>query len=71
MRTRKYTYIGVELPDKAGEVVVLEVVRKEVPSKLRRTPNHKGALIFTPRYNVISARIIHQLICLREEGSRD
>lgn len=63
-------YIGVELPDKAGEVVVLEVIGKEVPCKLRGPPDHKGGLIFTPGDNVVCARVINDLVCLGEERSR-
>lgn len=66
----KRTYISVELPDEAREVVVLEVIGKEIASKLRRTPNNKGSIFFTPGDDVISGRVVHQLVCLGEKGSR-
>lgn len=36
-------YIGVKLPDEAGEVVVLEVLWQEVPGELRRLPDDEAA----------------------------
>lgn len=54
--------IGVELADEAREIVVLEVVRKEVTSELRWTPNNKGGVIFTPRDYMVCARVIYKLV---------
>ena len=56
------TYIGVELADEAREIVVLEVVRKEVTSELRWTPNNKSGVIFTPGDYMVCARVIYKLV---------
>lgn len=61
----KFTYIGVELADEAGEVVVLEVVREEVAGELRRPPDDEGGGVVSPRDDVVGGGIIHQLICFR------
>lgn len=55
----KITYVGVELTNEAGEIVMLKVVRKKVTSELRRTPNDKGGVVFTPRNNMVGGRVIH------------
>lgn len=54
-----HSHIGIELPNKAGEVVVLEVVGEEIPGKLRGSPNNKGRFIFTPGHDVVCVRIIN------------
>jgi len=64
------TYVGVELPNKAGEVVVLEVVGKQISGELRRSPHHKGGVVLSPRHNVVSGGIIHQIVSLGEKRSR-
>lgn len=61
---KRDTYIGIELADKAREVVVFEVIGKKISCKLRRSPYHKRGFIRRPRHNVICERIIHQLISL-------
>lgn len=68
-REKKERYIGVELPDETREVVVLEVIRKEISSELRRTPDDEGGVVFTPGDDVIGGRVVHQLVCLGEKGS--
>lgn len=67
IKTQRVTYIGVELSNKAGEVVVLEVVREEVAGEFGRSPYDKGGGIFTPRYNVICGWVINQLVGLCEK----
>ena len=52
-------YVGIELPDKAREVVVLEIVRKKITSKLRWPPNNESSVIFTPRNYVVRGRVIY------------
>jgi hypothetical protein len=59
------------LANEAGEVVVFEVVREEVSSEFRRTPDDEGGVIFTPRDDVICGRIIDKLVCFCEEWSWD
>lgn len=54
--------IGVELTHKAGEVVVLEVLRQKVASKLGRLPNHKTGTIKAPGHDRVCARLVHQVV---------
>ena len=63
------TYISIQLPDKAGEIVVLEVIWKQVSRKLGRPPHDEGGVVLPPRHNVISGGVIHEMISLRQEGS--
>lgn len=63
-------YVGVELANEAGEVVVLEVVREEVTGELGRAPNDEGGVVFAPRDDVVGGRIIHELVRFGKEGSR-
>lgn len=67
--THTYTYIGVELADKAREVVMLEVIRKKVTSELGRTPNNEGCIIFTPRDNMVSSWVINELVSFSKKWS--
>jgi len=64
------TYIGVELPDEAGEVVVLEVVREEVAGELGRAPHDEGGVVLAPRHDVVGAGVVHQLVRLGQERRR-
>lgn len=65
------TYIGVELANEAGEVVVLEVVGEEVAGKLGRAPDDEGGVVFAPGDNVIGGGIVDELVCFGEERGRD
>lgn len=47
------------MPDKAREVVVLEIVREQITSKLRWPPNNKSGVVFTPRNDVVGGGIIN------------
>lgn len=40
--------VGVKLADEGGEVVVFEVVGKEIASELRRPPDDEGGVVFAP-----------------------
>uniref|UniRef100_A0A7C9ERC3 Uncharacterized protein n=1 Tax=Opuntia streptacantha TaxID=393608 RepID=A0A7C9ERC3_OPUST len=62
--------IGVELANKAREVVMLEVLRQKVPSKLRRVPNYEAIIRRTPRNHRISSRIVHHIVRLAKEWRR-
>lgn len=64
------TYVSVELPDEAGEIVVLEVSREEVHHKRMRVPNHKAATCSAPRDYPISTRVIHHVISLVQKRRR-
>lgn len=50
---------------------MLEIVGKEVTSKLRRSPNNEGSVIFTPRNYVVCGWIVYKLIGFGEEWSWD
>lgn len=63
--------IGVELANKAREVVVLEVVGKKVAGKLRRAPYDKGGVVFAPRDDVIGGRVVDKLVSLGEKWGRN
>lgn len=69
-RERVKTYISIELANEAREVVVLEVSRKQIPSEIRNFPHHKRGAPFVPRYHVVVALIIHQLIRLHQKRRR-
>lgn len=62
------TYIGIKLPNEAGEIVVLEVIGKQVAGKLGRAPDHEGGFVLPPRHNVIGGGVIHEVVGLRQEG---
>lgn len=47
---------------------MFEVIGKEIASELRRTPHHEGSVVFTPRDDVISGWVVHQLVGLGEKG---
>lgn len=66
-----YTYVGVELADKAREVVVLEVVGKEISGELRRTPNDEGGVVFAPRDDVVGGGVVDELVGFGEEWCGD
>lgn len=70
-RDEKCTDISVELADEAGEVVVFEVVGEEVTGELRRAPNDKSGVVFTPRDDVVGGGIIDELICLGQKWGRN
>lgn len=62
--------IGVELPDKAGEIVVLKVMGKKVARELRRLPHNKGSPIAAPRNDGVSRGIVNELEGFGEERGR-
>lgn len=59
--------IGVELPDKAGEIVVLKVMGKKIACELRRLPHDKGGPVAAPRNDSVSRGIVDKLEGLGEE----
>ena len=67
----RFAYVGVELADERREVVVLEVVGEDVARELRRPPHDEGGHpVVPPRDDVVSGRVIHQLIRLGQERRR-
>lgn len=55
------------MADKAGKIVVLEVIREEVTSKFRRAPYYKSSVIFTPGDDMVSGRVVHELVSFGQE----
>lgn len=61
------TYIGVQLPHKTGEVIVLEVLGQQVPGELRRVPNNEAVVSGAPGHNRVGRRVVHHVIRLAQE----
>ena len=61
------TYIGIELPDKAREVAMLEKCWEEITGKFRRLPHHEGRPFHVPRYHIVCHRILHKHVGLEQE----
>jgi hypothetical protein len=51
--------IHIQLADKRGEVVVLEVLRKDLLCKLVRLLGYEAVPIFTPTDNVVAGWVLH------------
>uniref|UniRef100_A0A453LDK8 Uncharacterized protein n=1 Tax=Aegilops tauschii subsp. strangulata TaxID=200361 RepID=A0A453LDK8_AEGTS len=64
------TYVGVELPHEAREVVVLEVLGEQVPGELRRPPHHERRPVLAPRDHVVHRRVLDELVRLGQERRR-
>ena len=62
-----HTYISVELPDKAGEVVVLEVLWQKLFSELRHVPDNEAVVPATPRHNLVGQWIINHIVGLAQK----
>lgn len=63
----KEAHICVQLSDKAGEVVVLEELRKQILGKIGDVPNNKAVVVIAPRHDLICCRIVDHLIGLGEK----
>jgi hypothetical protein len=61
------TYIGVELAYEAGEVVVLEVPRQQVPLKGVRVPDHEAAAASRPGDDRVGRRVGDHVVDLGQE----
>ena len=64
------THVGVELPDEAGEVVVLEVLGQQVPREVGRVPHHEAGAAGAPRHHAVGRRVLHHLVGLDQERRR-
>lgn len=64
------TYVCVELTDEAGEVVVFEVVGQKISRELRRSPDNESVVVITPRDDIVSGRVIDELVRLGQERCR-
>lgn len=67
---RLVAYIGVQLSNEAGKVVVLEIFGQEISGKLWWPPYYESATILSPRDHGVCGRVIHQVVGFCEEGSR-
>lgn len=61
------TYIGIKLPNEAGEVAVLEKRRKKKAGEFRRIPNHKALLRRGPRDDLIGGRVVNHIVSFEEK----
>ena len=64
------TYISVELPNKAWEIVMLEISRKKIPGKDLRIPYNKAVVTYTPRHYTIRAWVVDKVIGFVEKRWR-
>jgi hypothetical protein len=48
MMMMKKNYISVQLANEAGEIVVFEIFRKQIPSENGRIPNDEGSSSIVP-----------------------
>ena len=55
-------YISVELPDKAREIVVLEVSGEKTRCKDLGIPNDETVAPYTPRNNMVCCGIVDEVI---------
>lgn len=58
------TYIGVELPDEAGEIIVLEVGGKEAGGELGGIPDDEAGLCAAPGDDFVGGRIVNHVVGL-------
>ena len=61
------THIGVELPDEAGEVVVLEVVGEHVAREGGGVPDDEAVAGVAPGDDPVQLRLAHQVVRLGQE----
>lgn len=69
-KERRRSYISIELPNKAREIIVLEVLGQEIPGELRRIPHDEGVIPGAPRHDRVRRRVIHHIVSLAEERGR-
>lgn len=69
-KERRMSYISIELPNKAREIIVLEVLGQEIPGELRRIPHDEGVIPGAPRHDRVRRRVIHHIVSLAEERGR-
>lgn len=61
------TYIGIELANEAGEIIVLEVIWEQISGELRRSPHYERRPVIVPRYQVVHRWIVDELVGLCQE----
>lgn len=64
------TYVGVKLPHKAGEIIVLEILGEQIPGKLRLVPHNEARTRGAPRDHGLRRGVVHHVIGLDEERGR-
>jgi hypothetical protein len=57
-------YVSVELANEAGEVVVLEVLRKQIASELSGAPDDEGRSVVVPGNEVVDGGVVDHLVSL-------
>jgi hypothetical protein len=62
MKKEELTYIGIELTNEAGEIVMLEIGWKKNASEFRGIPNDETVIGRAPRNDLICAGIVHHII---------
>jgi len=63
-------YIGVELTNEGGEVIVFEVAREQIAGEDGWIPDYEGRSIFVPRDDVINRRVVDDLVSFRQKWRR-
>lgn len=71
IKNKKLTHISIKLANKAGKVVMLEIVREKITRKLRRAPDDEGGVVFAPRDDMVGGGIVDQLIRLGQKRRRN
>lgn len=61
-------HISIELPDKAGEIVMLEVLRQKQYRELRHVPDNKALVPAAPRHHLVGQWIVNHIVCLAQKG---
>ena len=64
---RDVTDIGVELPDKTGEIVVLEELGQKDYGKGLWIPHNEAVVPRAPGNYMVSGRVINNVVCFCEE----
>lgn len=64
------THISIELADKAGEVIVLEVGGEERLREGERVDDDEAVVITAPTDDGVCRRVVHHPVSLQHEGSR-
>lgn len=67
MRKNGETYISIKLPNEAGEIIMLEVFRKQFPREFQRIQHHKAQITRTPRNDAVCRGIIYHVVSLRQK----
>lgn len=63
-------HVSVQLPDEAGEIVVLKILRQYVSREFGHIPNNKAVVVITPWHHRVGGRVIHHVISLTQKWRR-